>query len=54
MRIQTANLGVTKLQRANIYVVGQTLIHETLPRQLKSTQRVFNLCSRKNDRIIHV
>ena len=34
MRIQTANLGVTKLHRANIYAVGQTFVHETLPRQL--------------------
>ena len=54
MRIQTANLGVTKLHRANIYAVGQTFVHETLPRQLESTQRIFHLCSGENDRIIHV
>ena len=53
MLIQTANLGVTKLLRANIYVVGQTFLHETLPRQLKSTQRIF-LCLGENDRLIHV
>ena len=54
MRIQTAILDVTKLHRANIYAVGQTFFHETLLRQLESTQRIFYLCSEENDRIIQV
>ena len=54
MRIQTANLGGTKLHRANIYAVGQTFFHETTT-GINTTDILFVLGrKRENDRIVHV
>ena len=54
MRIQTANLGVTKLHRANIYAVGQTLVHETGSSTGINKTDILFVLGRKNYRIIHV